>query len=197
MSSGARAKLIALIDMDGTVADYSSQMVRDLERLRSPNEAPIEGDLELAEITQHLEARMSLIKGQPEWWFNLPAIPLGLKVVNIFREFGFDLHIATKGPSRRPQAWAEKVRWCNKIISDATIHITEEKSMLYGKVLFDDWPAYVLAWLEWRPRGLVVMPAKVYNAHLEGHPNIIRVEDTPHDMERLRECLRQRLEAWR
>lgn len=106
----------------------------------------------------------------------------------MLREFDFELHVATKGPYNRPNAWAEKVKWCHKHLRDASVHVVDDKSLLYGKVLVDDWPAYVEKWLEWRPRGLVVMPAYGYNAHLDGHPNIIRMK-VDADFKTLRERL--------
>ena len=37
----------------------------------------------------------------------------------------------------------------------------------------DDYPDYALRWLEWRKRGLVIMPAHEYNKDFK-HPNVIR-----------------------
>tara|TARA_Y100000310_G_C20512920_1_gene729762 strand:+ start:436 stop:588 length:153 start_codon:yes stop_codon:yes gene_type:complete len=47
--------------------------------------------------------------------------------------------------------------------------ITEDKGIVYGKVLVDDYPCYIKRWLENRPRGLVIMPAHSYNRDFE-HP---------------------------
>jgi hypothetical protein len=47
--------------------------------------------------------------------------------------------------------------------------------MVYGRVLVDDWIPYGQAWLEWRPRGLLVLPAHAWNAGFE-HPNAIRFD---------------------
>jgi len=41
---------------------------------------------------------------------------------------------------------------------------SQKKSLVYGKVLVDDWPDYYLPWLGVRPRGLVTVPAHPWNA---------------------------------
>ena len=51
--------------------------------------------------------------------------------------------------------------------------MTEDKGLVYGKVLFDDWPEYITSWLEYRPRGLVIMPNHPHNQGFK-HPNVIR-----------------------
>jgi hypothetical protein len=65
--------------------------------------------------------------------------------------------VLTNGPSKIPAAWAEKVLWCQEHVPDADITIGRDKGLVYGRILFDDWPPYVRRWLRWRPRGLVVM----------------------------------------
>ena len=61
--------------------------------------------------------------------------------------------------------------------SDQRITITQDKGLVYGKVLVDDYPVYVVRWLEWRPRGLVIMPANPSNVRFT-HPNVIRYDST-------------------
>ena len=53
------------------------------------------------------------------------------------------------------------------------ITMTEDKGLVYGKILVDDFPEYIERWLQWRPRGLVIMPAHEHNEQFK-HPNIIR-----------------------
>ena len=101
---------------------------------------------------------------------------------------GFKNNILTKGPKHCPNAWKEKVEWCHEELFKSTltmrrlwqrekwsldIHIVSDKAIVYGKMLVDDYPPYVEAWLKHRPRGLVFMPAHKYNEDFT-HPNVIR-----------------------
>jgi len=180
---------IALIDMDGTVVDYDGQMKRDLEALRSPNEPPYDA-LGPQDHAPHIEARMSVIKRQPGWWRNLPEYPVGMGVVAMLRELGFSLNILTKGPYRTTAAWMEKVDWVRSHIPDAAVTITEDKGLVYGKVLVDDWPPYIQRWLAWRPRGLVIMPDHPWNADFT-HPNVIQYDGCKDHREQVYERLRE------
>jgi hypothetical protein len=53
------------------------------------------------------------------------------------------------------------------------VTISSDKSMVYGRVLMDDWPGYVVEWLKARPRGLVIMPDRPWNQGFE-HPRMVR-----------------------
>lgn len=123
----------------------------------------------------HLEARRALIKAQPGWWRELPRLELGFAVLDELRAQRFRLHVLTKGPFDTAGAWSEKVQWCRAHVPDAAVTITEDKGLVYGKVLVDDWPPYVQRWLEWRPRGFVVMPAQPWNVGF-AHPNVLRFD---------------------
>lgn len=52
----------------------------------------------------------------------------------------------------------KKVQWCQKHLQGVNITITTDKSLVYGRVLVDDYPDYIESWLNWRPRGKVIMP---------------------------------------
>lgn len=168
-----RSDNIGLFDMDGSLADYERQLVEDLEKLRAPEEPPIGNVWEAENKLPHLRARMNLIKAQPGWWFNLPEIGAGMQILREAMRIGFDCHILTKGPKKHPYAWAEKVQWVQHHIGDLQIHVTSDKGLVYGKFLYDDFPEYILRWLEHRPRGLAIMPVTAYNKHLV-HPQIIQ-----------------------
>jgi hypothetical protein len=90
--------------------------------------------------------------------------------------------ILTKGPYNATSAWTEKVQWCREHIYYVPITITEDKSLVYGKVLVDDWPPYVTQWLEWRPRGLVIMPDQPWNQDFI-HPNVFRYRGHQDDID--------------
>ena len=98
----------------------------------------------------------------------------------------------TKGPVSKPPAWAEKVQWFDRHLKGLAegITTTHDKGLIYGKVLVDDWPAYIGRWLEWRPRGLAILPAHPHNEGF-AHPNAIRYDGT--NLDAVRERLRAAL----
>lgn len=178
-----RNGLVALIDMDGTVADYDTALQRDLRLLLSPGEVLA---LPYAEKEEqpYLKQRIRLIRNQPEWWKNLTPIASGLQIVEILRKLGFSLNVLTKGPRSNPNSWTEKREWCQKYLPDALVTVTEDKSLVYGKILVDDWPSYVTSWLKWRPRGWVIMPAHPWNLSFE-HPRVIRFDPATMSLDEL------------
>ena len=168
---------IALIDMDGTVADYEGQLRHDLNLLRHPDEP-----LDIWSDEPHVEQRRRLVKALPGWWRKLQPITNGLLVVQLMRSHGFQLQILTKGPKHVPMAWAEKVEWCQEHIPDAYPTICQGvpekgggKDTVYGKVLFDDYPNFMIPWLEHRPRGLGIMLANDQNKHF-CHRNVVKFD---------------------
>jgi hypothetical protein len=167
-----RSNLVALIDLDGTVANYDKAMERDLKSLMSPEE----GEYTRATLREpHIKKRIKLIRNQPGWWENLEPIKKGMEIVDLLRFYNFSLNVLTKGPHSSSASWSEKVRWCRKHLPDAAIHISEDKSLVYGKVLFDDWPDYVIKWLKYRPRGLVIMLNHVWNRDFQ-HPQVVKYD---------------------
>lgn len=147
--------LIALVDLDGTLADFDKGLREELLPLVNPGEKlPFEdidlqwrpsiwkgdeafvyasryisegGSLhDLEKISPHWKHRMDLIKTVPGWWRNLRPIAPNFKVVDLFRRKGFDIHVLTKGPWTKPHAWMEKVEWCREHLGDTTgVHITD------------------------------------------------------------------------
>jgi hypothetical protein len=189
-----KSELIALIDMDGTMVDYNSTMLAKLEELRSPFESPV---TKIEGAPDYIERRMELIKNNPGYWKSLPLIEEGIKIIDLFRELQFILVVLTKGPKRCSTAWTEKYEWCMEHLPDASVTITQDKGGQYGKVLFDDWPPYITRWLEWRPRGLVLMLDQPWNQDFEQanlSQNIIRVYRKNHlDYEKRMEYIKSRL----
>ena len=154
---------IALIDMDQTLCDYEGAVKNKLVELYGSN---------LKEnIWEAYKPAIDMIKQTPGFWRALPKIELGFKIVDILQNCGFDIHILSKGPHKTTLAWTEKVEWCREHLPETPITITEDKSLVYGRVLVDDWPLYCEQWLQWRPRGMVIMPAYEYNVGFENkHP---------------------------
>jgi len=172
---------VALIDMDGTVADYDLAMYEGLSFLASPQEitdhGPVETWLRGSFPQDILKRRMDFIKKRPGFFENLKPIETGMSVVALLQDLGYRLMIASKAPGWGDEPWVEKARWCRKHLPEPGITLTHDKSLLYGKVLFDDWPAYTEAWLKHRPRGKVIMLDGPHNQGYE-HPNCLRIYRT-------------------
>ncbi len=170
-------KPTALFDMDGTLADYHSAMQRDLKLLASPEEYrptdTFDFDLDALEKIPHMKARMDLIKRQPGWWLALDPLVAGQNLLMMAVELGYEPHILTKGPRNLHNAWAEKLQWVRARTAIRDVTITLDKSLMYGRMLVDDYPRYMKDWLRHRPRGLGIMPAQPWNEGFE-HPQVIR-----------------------
>lgn len=168
---------VALVDMDGTLCDYTGALVSQLNHVL---EDILGHELTQAELWEDKYDRLrDMIKSRPGFWYNLKPINLGFRVVNLLTTNGFNVHVLTKGPYRTTIAWTEKVNWCRDRLPNVPVTVTENKSLVYGKILFDDYPSYCEAWLKWRPRGLVLMPAYEYNKGFDyQYPdNVIRVTE--------------------
>jgi hypothetical protein len=172
---------IALFDMDGTLCDFTGQIMRDLTLLRSPNEP----EVTIASIfdpPEWLDRRMTLIKNVRGWWKNLPRLEDGFRILDLAVQIGFTPQVLTKGPFRTSIAWEEKYIWCREQI-DAVGHtkkpiditITMDKAGTYGTMLVEDFPPYVDRWLTWRKRGLVILVDRPYNQGYE-HPQVVRFD---------------------
>lgn len=184
---------VALLDLDDSLADYSTAMREQMSRIASPGEPPLADSRLTGVEAPWVEARRKLIQRQPGFWRSLRRIPEGFVVVDALRQVGFSLHVLTQGPKSSPNAWGEKLEWCQAEIPDAVVTLASDKSLVYGRVLYDDYPPYFNAWLEQRPRGLVVCLAQPWNASYakggkDERPNVFR-----HDSSTLHE-LRSRLQ---
>jgi len=163
-TGGYASDKIALFDLDGTLADFEKEFMERMEALRSPTETKYGPDDFWADnLPDYVKARKRLVKAEPGFWTSLPPIPLGFEIFNVaVNEIGSDPVVLTKGPYQNPRAWMEKVEWCNKHLTDVPVTIAggddRAKGKVYGRVLVDDYPPYVEAWLRNRRRGLVIMP---------------------------------------
>lgn len=174
-------KPLALVDLDGTLADYSGAMKRDMLKLASPEElvnmaAQLDKDTDFFYHVPHLKARMDLIKAQKNWWLHLKPLEAGFKVVDMLRDLKFRLNILTRGNKNLSDSWGEKHAWARLMVPDADVSIVSDKTPHYGRVLVDDWPDYVVPWLNKRARGTVIMPAQRWNEGFS-HPQVIRYTD--------------------
>lgn len=164
---------VFLFDLDGSLADHDEALIRDLEHIRGPNEPVVNRDAlwKLDDIA-HMKARVDLIRKVPGWWRNLKPIDLGFQIYHLAQSFGFVTEVLTKGPKRKSLAWKEKVDWCLEHLGDTDVHIVTNKGRFYGKVLYDDYPLYMEKWLQWRHRGLGIMPLYDSNKDFD-HPNVL------------------------
>lgn len=170
---------IALFDLDCSLADFEASMNEKLRLIMSPAEA----DMDFSEYRypngpDWWKARKDLIKRQPGFWMDLPVIPFGMELYDLLGQLNYSRMILTKGPTSNSAAWTEKVIWCSRQVPTAGVTITDDKGLVYGKILYDDFPPYILRWLEWRPRGKVLMLDNAHNQDFE-HPNVKRCFRTP------------------
>jgi 5'-nucleotidase len=165
---------VVLFDLDGTLADFDAGMRAAMGRIGSPGDPPWDPDREAAE-PQHIKARRRLIKSLPGFWTGLSPMDDGFEILRMAHEIGFRLMVLSRGPSQNPLAWQEKIVWCRANIPyDHQITLTEDKGLVYGRVLVDDWPPYIEDWLAYRPRGQVIMPARSWNASYKRPSNVHR-----------------------
>jgi 5'-nucleotidase len=171
---------IILFDMDNTLCDWDGAMRRDLARVipdeyRDKIEAWLGSERKCR--PPWVESLMAVIRTQAGWWRELEPLKIGMQLLNLVLHTDWETHVLTKGPATKPQAWAEKVEWCRaNIVRQVPLTICSDKSMVYGKVLVDDYVPYMEHWLKHRPNGLGLMPAQPYNEGFE-HPNVIRVTE--------------------
>lgn len=184
----AKIENIALFDMDGTLCDYENGLHDSLEMLKSPEEPPTPYVIR-DNVPPYIKARANLIRGSEEWWEGLPPFKLGFDILEVAKDLGYEIMILTQGPRRNPVSWSGKKRWIDKHLGeDVNITITRDKGLMYGKVMVDDFPGYIERWLEWRPRGLVIMPASRENGSFY-HSNVIRYDGT--NLDEVRKAMEQ------
>lgn len=171
----------ALFDMDGTLFNHDAALRRDLLSISSPEEIE-QYDLENCDMRKlerytHMQNRIGMIRVQPGWWRSLSPLGLGHDVLEMAMGIGFCCSILTKGPRSKPQAWAEKVECIDHHFGESVeIDIVgRTKGRTYGRVLVEDYPPYIKAWLEHRPRGLVILIDQEYNRDFH-HEQVVRYD---------------------
>mgnify|MGYP002785129769 FL=1 len=159
--------------MDGTVADYNLSMRNYLLDIASPNDPELPENFH--DAPSYIEKRSDLIKKQPGFWRNLPRIEAGFHVLDILKSLDYSLVVLTKGPTKTTSAWTEKRDWCHEHLPGVPVTITEDKGLVYGNILFDDFPPYIEAWLEYRPRGKVIMLDYPWNKDFD-NSKVLRIK---------------------
>ena len=185
-----KCQQILLCDLDGTLANYDKNLYKYLKQLIPEEEfkklpKSLHNEDELPKWLLNLKHQ---ITKTPGYWRELEPMRYGFEVLDMAREIGFDLRIATKGSRSKPSCWTEKLEWCVEHVPDAKVTITEEKSLLYGKALIDDYPPYAIEWLKWRPRGVVLMPEYWYNRSFK-HERVFKYG--LNNMEKVKELLQK------
>ncbi|MCK4997795.1 hypothetical protein KAS08_05830 [Candidatus Pacearchaeota archaeon] len=168
------ADLIGLFDMDDTLVDYTGGITCSLNAIKGENEPRYKSPIPRNPLNK---TRVDVIRNVPGWWENLKRLKLGFDVYELAKELGYQLHVATQGPIASSNAWTEKFNWVQREIPEAIITITRKKSLIYGRFLVDDYPEFLEAWLNKRPRGIGIMPAHPHNEGFS-HPRVVRYDGT-------------------
>lgn len=189
-------KPIALLDLDGSAADFDSAMRREWAKISSHDDPY---PLERTNEPYYYTARRDLIKSLPGFWSGLEPLRTGMLIKQALERHGFQIHVLTAGSLGHPPCWMEKIEWCNEHLPNIPVTITRNKGLVYGAILVDDWLPYIDSWLKHRPRGLVICPAQPWNASLTSlsHPQVYRVSELQilHHPERLDEVIEKRKAA--
>ena len=147
---------IALFDLDSTLVRYMPAMLERLNLLKSPGEPSVTFEDTLGQ-NDHLYRRRKEIQRTPGFWRDLTPHGPGFDVFNMAKAAGFTRHILTKAPKDTPNAWSEKLEWRNMWVPEVKMTISEDKSLVRGALLVEDWPDYYLPWLEAWPEGQVII----------------------------------------
>ena len=188
-------KPVVLFDMDGTLCDYAGGLAKSFNEIRCGTEKRYKSsDFGFQKgMPKWMKSRRNFITANGDWWLDLKPLELGIKLFEIAGSIGFRRVICTKGPFDKPHAWSNKMIWCRKqlsIYSDVSVTITEDKSLVYGAILVDDWPEYILPWLQVRPRGMVLLPNQPWNQNFE-HERVCRLTKSPKSMSDAIEVLKR------
>ena len=187
---------VALFDLDGSMADYDTAMSQQMRLLQGPGEEPYLHRYPDGQEPAYIEARRKLIQRQPGFWRGLKPLVLGFEVYATVIDIGFTPHVLTKGPTSAPNAWSEKLEWCQAHMPGVAVTLAGDKSLVYGRVLYDDFPPYFVPWLAKRPRGLAVCLAQPWNVDYapggpKEHPQVVRYDGTARAHRELKARLQQ------
>lgn len=184
-------KPIALFDLDGSLAGYDESLERDLKSIAGPNDPEL--DMKNLYKIPYYKTRVHLIRNQPNWWLDLPILEEGYKIFKLAEKIGFDLHIATVGPDKHHNAWSEKLLWVKKHLGNLPVHIVSDKSLLFGHILYDDYPKYCKKWVDKNTQSVVIMPNKYYNSDFS-HERVVKWHGN--NIEEITELMEKTYKTW-
>jgi hypothetical protein len=165
-------KPIALVDLDGTLCDYHNALQKWISEVFKSEH--LDAEPRTDQIRERVE---TLIMSQPGWYRNLKPLPLGIAIYKTLRDIGFQIVICSKGSKWSKNSWTEKMEWvAEHLDEDVLVNITQMKSIVYGRVFVDDYPAHFLPWMERRPRGVVIVPDQPWNQEARNLDRVYRVK---------------------
>jgi hypothetical protein len=169
-----KEKPVILFDMDGVLCDYPRQLKKDMKKIAGPEEKHI-FKIHDRSAPKYIKQREQLIKSRAQWWADLPIYQPGWDLLKAARKIGYRIMILSKMSSSNPTASAAgKRRWIEKHLgTTADVTFGDDKGLVYGRVLVDDYPEFLLKWLAHRPRGLAIMPLNSSNRDFH-HPQVLR-----------------------
>lgn len=185
--------------MDGTLVDYDGAFLRDLKRISKKEERDLidsyKGNIwKMCSENFLFERRRHMITSQYGWWVNLKPLEENIDVVRLMHEMEFEIHICTQAPFSKSFSWMEKTENIKKNLDiPVKMNIVTDKSLFYGAVLFDDYQPFMEKWLEYRPRGLGILPKNEGNKDYS-HPNAIHYDGSTSSFESVRDALNKVLE---
>jgi len=167
---------LALVDLGDTLAECTPALDAALARLGTPdNEAS--------------EERRRAMLATTGFWSGLAPRVAGLSLLPLLRDAGYRVTVLTQGPRDAPQVWADKVAWCRKHLPGVSVIVTDDKMLVRGDVLVDDWLPYVERWQRHWPDALAIVPAQPWNVQMVTGPR--RLRDDGHDRAALAAALKR------
>lgn len=155
-------ELLALIDLDNTLADYDRAKARAIEAR----------NLTSSEISADLRAE---IHSEPGFWMSFDPLEIGFRVVEILKELDYLPHILSKGPHNASNGWKEKFEWVRHHLGDDIgVTISTRKDIVRGACLVEDWPKFLGPWLEVNPDKFGILIDYESNRDFH-HDRVIRV----------------------
>ncbi|WP_186510917.1 5' nucleotidase, NT5C type [Caenimonas sedimenti] len=153
---------LALVDLGDTLAECTPALEAGLARLGSSHAA------------LGADVRRLHVMSAPGFWLQLVPRPAGFALLGQLREAGYRVAVLTKGPRAPGHVWADKVAWCRAHLPDVPVIITDDKSLVAGDLLVDDWLPYVEDWQRCWPGGRAIVPAQPWNKSMTSNGRRIR-----------------------
>lgn len=165
-------KITGLFDLDDTLVDYTGGLIKSLNAKKSPFEPKYHSIIPRNKKNKTL---VEEIRNKNGWWQNLEKLEHGFNLYELAQKFNHDIYITTQGPNSSPNAWSEKFLWSKKETPNAKLIITQNKSIINGDYLVDDYPPYLKDWLKTRKDAIAIMPVHSLNKNFF-HKQVIKYD---------------------